>query len=173
MSVNRSVPRLTTVLGLAMLAMLTMRCESQESPPVEEPDRGAGAFELLQLERVPAQVKITINRPQGTIHAVPPHVDICETEDGCPEDQFLWYIPAGLKEGERLVIRGARDVCFDWPNGKLEIPYPINGAQSGQFLPACNPPDKYGFYWPYVIELYEGENPEPIAETDPSGIFRR
>jgi hypothetical protein len=156
-----------------MLAMLTMRCESQESPPVEKPAEGAGTFELLQLAQVPAQVKITINRSQGTIKAVPPHVDICRTENVCPEDQFLWFIPGGLKDGERLVIRGARDVCFNWPNGELEILYPINGAQSGPFLSACLAADKYGFYWPYIIELFEGDDLEPIAETDPSGIFRR
>lgn len=179
MRVNRSVPRLATAIALAMVAMLTLRCESQESPPVEEPKAGVGGFELLQLDRIPAQVKIMIMRPSppetmGTIRAVPPHVDICDTKEECPEDQFLWFIPAGLKEGERLVIRGARDVCFDWPDGKLEIPYPINGAESGPRDPdSCkpDPPDKYGFYWPYIIELYEGDT--KIAESDPSGIFRR
>lgn len=171
MRVNRSVPRLATVLALAMVAMLTLRCESQESPPVDEPEKGPGGFELLQLERIPQQVTVVINRAQGTIRGQPQHVEICRTEEVCAENQFLWFIAGGLRDGERLVIRGARDVCFDWPDGELVIPSPLNGAESGPFLDTCLAPDKYGFYWPYVFELYDGD--KLIAKTDPSGIFRR
>ena len=167
MKEQRSFPRLVTLLVLIMVAMLNMRCDSQESSPIVR--TGEATFELRQEERFPRAVTLIINRAQGTIRAEPPSVVLCRDEAACLEDQFEWRIRNGLEEGERLVIRGARQACFDW--SELEVTPPNNVALSGPYLEACEAPDKYGFFWPYVIELYyDGER---IAESDPSGIFRR
>lgn len=166
MKEQRSGPGLVTVLALIMVAMLTMRCESQEKAASES--MGEAPFELLELERFPSVVKLVINRTQGTIRAVPPNVVICREEAACPEDQFEWRIQGGLEESERLVIRGARQVCFEW--SELVVTPPSNTARSGRYLEDCEADDKYGFFWPYVIELYS--DGERIAESDPSGIFR-
>lgn len=169
---DRSVPRLATVLLLVMVAMLTMRCESQEPNKIEGGEEASeGGPTLLMLNVTGAPVNIVINRAQGTIRVNPPHVEICSGSIACPHDQFQWQIPGGLREDERLVIRGARRSCFPWP--ELVITPPDNGALSGPYLPECEAEDKYGFYWPYIVELYQGAGEEPIAKTDPSGIFRQ
>lgn len=166
---KKVLSRIALVALVLAMGLMTMRCESQEPAPEAEA-RTEAAFELLRLERFPAVVNLIVNRPQGTIRAVQPFVELCRDEAVCPEDQFEWRIPGGLQTGERLVIAGAREQCFAW--SELEVTPPSNVARSGPYNESCEAPDKYGHYWPYLVTLYDGEG-EVIARTDPGGIFRR
>ena len=100
---DRSVPHLATLLTLVMVAMLTMRCESQETADVKgAEDATEESFRLLMLRPNGFPVNILINRPQGTIQVRPPHVDICRGAVACPHDEFQWQIAGGLQPDERL-----------------------------------------------------------------------
>jgi len=94
----------------------------------------------------------------------------------CQGSQFKWrLIGPPLKAGERLVIKNApyHLACFD----PLKIPHTFDSANqntphlSGTATSACTN-DKFGTYWPYVVEWYKNmTDKEPQVSTDPGGII--
>jgi hypothetical protein len=122
-----------------------------------------------KLAATPAVVKVVIQRGKGRIDVIPPYVQICRNAASCRENEIEWEVLGGLEANETLKIRGARTDCFSWST--LEISSPEDGAASGAPIASCTAADKYGFFWPYIIELFVSGNSTPIAATDPGGIF--
>lgn len=162
------------LLSVAVVAVLVLgpSCRAQETST--KADTGIEVAEQampIQVEASPKKVRIHVQRNDKTIFTTPPYISICKEPGFCDGNGFEWVIVGGLKTGEKLTIKDAPDHPHCFPNSiPVSIEAPNNGALSGAPADACWQ-DKYGFYWPYIIEMELADG--TTFSTDPGGIIRR
>lgn len=158
-------------VGVIVVLVLGSSCKAEQGSTESQPVTGvAEQATPIRVAASPVKVRIHVLRTQMKIFATPPYVSICD-EPTCDGNSFEWLIVGGLQEGETLTIKDAPGHPSCFPNSipvAIELPY--DGAESGPPADACTE-DKYGTYWPYIIEMKLADG--TTFSTDPGGIIHK
>ncbi len=134
----------------------------------------------IQITRTPSGIDIRIQQPQGRFVGLcrsgnpnaSPYNNANNRKPQCDGDQFEWTLAGNaLDPGETLRIMSAPNHADCFQN-LPRVFHPTTGVQvqlSGPAKDVCAL-DKYGYYWPYVIVLYDSTG-GILASTDPGGII--
>lgn len=159
------------IASVALMLIVGPSCKAEDKPAEE----GSGVKQAanampIQVVATPAKVKIHVQRMQENIFVTPPNVRIC-FESYCDGNGFRWEVVGGLRDGETLTIKDAPEHLSCFPEAiPVAIQDPADGAESGLPDESCLQ-DKYGTYWPYVIEMKLADGTK--FSTDPGGIIHK
>lgn len=163
------------LLSVAVAAVLMMgpscsKADDKEAKP-ETPPEAATSEGAAIIQAKPAKVTIHIQRKKKNIFTTPHYVAVCDDPDFCDGSSFEWVIAGRLDEGETLTIKNAPGYpqCFA-DVIPVAVEAPNNGAESGWPDESCME-EKYGTFWPYVIEMKLADG--TTFSTDPGGIIHK
>jgi len=163
------------LLSVAVVAVLALRpsCSRAEEPPakVDSAPEATSTEGAAVIYAKPTKVTIHIQRNRRNIFTTPHNVSICEDPVFCDGSSIDWVIAGKLSEGETLTITSAPGYPDCFPRSlPVAIQTPNDGAESGPPDESCQE-EKYGTFWPYVIEMTLADGTK--FGTDPGGIIHR
>jgi hypothetical protein len=136
---------------------------------------------LGMSSKADSQVIVIRVTPSGNIDIDKKFVGVCKgSNPNCASpDQMLWTVhPGSLSETQRIVIENVENRIACFPEIPITFPH-TNGLYP---LESSGPPedictwDKFGVYWPYIVELQEestvgADDWTVVKSTDPGGII--